>query len=508
MNEITDIKLENIIPHPDNRRVGGFDQQKLEQFADSIRTIGVQQPAVVRVHPDDSNKYEIVAGERRWRASKLAGLETLPCVIRNIDDITLLKISTIENLQREDIHPLDETDGFQRLVDKAGYDIEMISKEIGKSKPYIYSRLKLLDLIDNVRELFISGKILLGHAITIARLQPQDQDNVVKYINEYRGYQSDEVSISNLKYWIEENIYMELGKTHFKKNDATVLELAGPCTTCPKRTGFSPDLFPDVEEKDTCTDATCLNAKLDIHLKRQLEKLEGEDFVKVAENYLNKVPAGVINSYDWSECKKKDENSQRAIIINGIGRGRLLHVQGRSSYNSTYEPTPEEKINNKIEKLETQRKMDIRMALWNQTMEAIDNTTIEDDKQLEEGLLRMITKKFWTRLGDEYRKKLCKMHNWERPPKENYENPWDRPGFQAVWLEKIDGMNIKALSQFLIEVSLIDELDVNQYFHETPEDNLKWIAEKLNVDTKKIVDEITDSYDQKIVKLREKIGHA
>ena len=123
MKEIQEIALERLYPSEGNRRIGGFDEQKLQQLADSIKAVGVQQPAVVRLGRKAAEsvgravgvkveatelRYEIVAGERRWKAATLAGLATLPCVIRELDDVTVIKIQTIENLQREDIHPLDE----------------------------------------------------------------------------------------------------------------------------------------------------------------------------------------------------------------------------------------------------------------------------------------------------------------------------------------------------------------------------------------------------------------
>jgi ParB family chromosome partitioning protein len=142
---IQQIPLDQVVPHPGNRKVGGFDKEKLEQLAESIRAVGVQQPAVVR-KAAENGKYELVAGERRWRAARLAGLEALPCVVRELDDVAVLKIQTIENLQREDVHPLDEAEGYARLIKLAKYDVETIAHELGKSISYVYQRLKLRDL--------------------------------------------------------------------------------------------------------------------------------------------------------------------------------------------------------------------------------------------------------------------------------------------------------------------------------------------------------------------------
>ena len=157
-------------------------QETLQELADSIKAAGVLQPAVVRKRDVGFNAYELVAGERRWRAARLAGLETLPCVVRDLDDLTVLKIQTIENLQREDIHPLDEADGYARLIQRAGYDVEHLAQEVGRSASYVYQRLKLKDLIPEARKRFIEGAIQAGHAILMARLQPPEHGQSVRGI--------------------------------------------------------------------------------------------------------------------------------------------------------------------------------------------------------------------------------------------------------------------------------------------------------------------------------------
>ena len=177
--QIEYLSLDDITPNPWNRKIGGFDQEKIEQMADTIRTSGVLQPVIVR--SNGKAKYQLVAGERRCRAARIAGLKTMPCVIRMLNDIELLKIQMIENIQQEDIHPLDEAEGYQRLIDKAGCDVALLAKEIGKSSSYIYQRLKLRDIIPEVREEIIDKQITAGHAILIARLQPEQQKEAIKY---------------------------------------------------------------------------------------------------------------------------------------------------------------------------------------------------------------------------------------------------------------------------------------------------------------------------------------
>lgn len=154
-----------------------FDGPALEQLADSIRKVGVITPALVR---PNGNGYELAAGHRRYRASKAAGLEVLPCLVRPMTDQEFLEVLTIENLQREDVHPLDEAAGYEALM-AAPYKmpVEKIAERVGKSVKYIYDRVKLLALCKEGRDLFWAGRIEAGHAILLARLSPSDQLKVI-----------------------------------------------------------------------------------------------------------------------------------------------------------------------------------------------------------------------------------------------------------------------------------------------------------------------------------------
>lgn len=148
------------------KRFGG-----IEELAQNIREIGILQPLVARPVGDH---YELVAGERRYRAAKLAGLETVPCTVRHLTDAQALEIMVIENNQREDVNALEEADGFSRLL-KSGYELERLAERLGRSKKYVYDRMKLLDLAAPAKELLSDGVLTAGHGILLARLKPADQ---------------------------------------------------------------------------------------------------------------------------------------------------------------------------------------------------------------------------------------------------------------------------------------------------------------------------------------------
>ena len=162
------VPLDHIEANPQQPRLA-FDQETLDELAASIREHGVLQPILVR--PVGPNTYQLIAGERRWRASKLAGLDSIPALIEEIDDDTALEISIIENLQREDISPLDEAAMYDRMVREHGYSIRKLADKLGKDKGYLENRLRLADAPEEVRELVSLRKDTLSHAYELLKVQ-------------------------------------------------------------------------------------------------------------------------------------------------------------------------------------------------------------------------------------------------------------------------------------------------------------------------------------------------
>lgn len=161
------VPIDRIESNPQQPRLS-FNQETLDELAASIREHGVLQPVLVR--PIGSNRYQLVAGERRWRASKQAGLTTIPALIEDLDDDTALEISIIENLQREDISTLDEAAMYDRMVREHGYSIRKLADKLGKDKGYIENRLRLADAPTEVRELVSLRKDTLSHAYELMKV--------------------------------------------------------------------------------------------------------------------------------------------------------------------------------------------------------------------------------------------------------------------------------------------------------------------------------------------------
>ncbi len=162
------VPIDHIEPNPEQPRLA-FNQVTLDELAASIREHGVLQPILVR--PIGPNRYQLIAGERRWRSSRLAGLDSIPALIEEIDDDTALEISIIENLQREDISPLDEAAMYDRMVSEHGYSIRKLADKLGKDKGYVENRLRLSDAPDEVRALVSVRKDTLSHAYELLKVE-------------------------------------------------------------------------------------------------------------------------------------------------------------------------------------------------------------------------------------------------------------------------------------------------------------------------------------------------
>ena len=164
------VSISDILPNKyQPRKI--FEESKLEDLTNSIKQRGIIQPIIVRKSNDDKSKFEIIAGERRWLAAQRAGLHNVPVVITDADDLKSLEFSIVENVQRNDLNPLEEAQGYKRLIDEFSYDQEKVSKFIGKSRSYITNSLRILTLPENVIKLIESQKLSSGHAKILVGLE-------------------------------------------------------------------------------------------------------------------------------------------------------------------------------------------------------------------------------------------------------------------------------------------------------------------------------------------------
>jgi ParB family transcriptional regulator, chromosome partitioning protein len=164
--QMREIQVSRVLPNPAQPRLS-YDEESLTELADSIRERGVLQPILVR---PVGHEYELIAGERRWRASKLAGRDTIPAIVVEFDDQTALEVSIIENLQREDVSPLEEAAMFRRMTETFDYSVRQLAQKIGKDKGYVENRLRLTDAPADVRELVSVRRDTISHAYELMKI--------------------------------------------------------------------------------------------------------------------------------------------------------------------------------------------------------------------------------------------------------------------------------------------------------------------------------------------------
>ena len=177
MSSMREIELSKIIPNPTQPRAT-FDDEALTELADSIRTLGVIQPITVKRNTD--NEYVIISGERRWRASKAAGLATIPAYIREVDDANLHAMALVENIQRQDLNAIEIALGLQRLVDECGLTQDSLAEKVGKKRSTVANYMRLLRLPDEVQLALKEGLISMGHAKAIAGVPDEKQLALLK----------------------------------------------------------------------------------------------------------------------------------------------------------------------------------------------------------------------------------------------------------------------------------------------------------------------------------------
>ena len=236
--KINKLPISNIVPNKFQPRKN-FDEESLEDLTNSIKERGVIQPIIVREQDSNNSQYEIIAGERRWLAAQKAGLHDIPVVITNVDDLKSLEFAIVENVQRHDLNPLEEAQGYKRLIDEFSYDQEKVSKFIGKSRSYITNSLRLLNLPTEVLKLLEEKKISAGHCkilvgldnasflaskIVEKKLSVRQAENLVKSLKTTKNFLRKNIdpNILDLEKSVSDKIGLNVTIKNNKRNKGTI----------------------------------------------------------------------------------------------------------------------------------------------------------------------------------------------------------------------------------------------------------------------------------------------
>ena len=285
-NAVLELELKSIAASKLNPRKH-CDPVKMAQLVASVKEQGVRLPVMVRpAKSGTAAKYEIVYGERRYRASITAGKKTIPCIIKELSDVQSLELMTIENLDREDVHPLEEAEGYETLLKmKSCKTADDLAIKVGKSKSYIYGRLKLLELIPDNRKLFYDGRLSASVALLVSRIPKDLQKKAGRYCAGIGNGNGEPLSYNSAQEHIQEDYMLLLKEAPFDTKDKTLSGKVGSCVDCPKRTGNQRELFADIKSADVCTDVACFKEKQNAFIQRMLEKLKqsGKKIMSVEE---------------------------------------------------------------------------------------------------------------------------------------------------------------------------------------------------------------------------------
>jgi ParB/RepB/Spo0J family partition protein len=319
------------------RKRKGLDVESLSALASNIKALGLAQPILVRPLPGSRTadtfqdreegrplpQYELVCGERRLRASRLAGLEKIPMLVRGLDDQQALELQLVENIEREDLDPIEEAEGFELLRERLGYSVEQIAEHIakGKGKDYVYKTLKLLALTPESRDAMSEGHLGRSTGLLVARYPAAQQADVVAFIKS-QAVNGEPAPFREISPKVFMRFNLDLRKAVWPIADATLVEAAGACTACPKRTGAHGDLFGDEQDSpDSCTDPDCFESKRTAHVERVkadaakqgLKVIDGDEakaaFVSPHSPYMH----GFVRLSDTAYTQKGDDDVERAV---------------------------------------------------------------------------------------------------------------------------------------------------------------------------------------------------
>jgi ParB/RepB/Spo0J family partition protein len=301
------IPLDSITPsttHIQEMRRARFDKKALEDLATSIRSIGVLQPIVVRPLAA-GGKYEIVAGERRFIGAGIAGLKEIRASVCTLSSEQVLEVQLVENLQREGLHELEEAEGYEELMKLKKINAEAIGDMVGKSRSYVFARLKLTALCPEARKAFYAGELDFSKALLIARIAHHDTQraallDLTKGALDWGRRSGEPMSYREAHKHVLSNYMLALKSAPFDIKDATLLPKAGDCIKCPKRTGNQADLFGDVKSADVCTDPKCFDDKRQAHFAKDRVKHEaggykviyGADAKKILPDWEDRTDGG------------------------------------------------------------------------------------------------------------------------------------------------------------------------------------------------------------------------
>ena len=509
LESVTDyfiIPLDRIEPSKTNPRKN-FQGPEFDELVGSIKALGVIVPIVVRVPhiqphktPPGELAYEIVVGERRYRAAAKVGLQVIPAIVRRLSDEQALELQLVENLQREDITALEEAQGYVQLIDAMAKEqakrprpelVAEVARKVGKSTRYVYQRMALIKLDPEVKKAVATGIIPVSHADEIARLQPAEQKKALDFcLNEPKHYSSGTTkrealpSFRELKKHLHEDVLIDLTKAPFSLTDEKLLPAAGACSMCPKRAGNMPSFKGTGTKDDTCADPTCYGQKnlalLHVNVAA-IAKREGQEPVSISVEYgprSGKKQPGVLyadgyrdHGYRGSPLSKYGEvrkgdcpDTKLGVFVDGddMGKGRWICTGKTCKFHEPPSVASSGGMNGAAARRTQRVQKHFRTELLRAIAAKVKALKLDDWRQIAERMFGL--------LGHYLRTPIIAALEWDK--KSAAANYSDRPGVRKKFAEMAEG----ELQKHLLLFSLANNLNPQIGYSSQPTELLECAA--------------------------------
>jgi ParB/RepB/Spo0J family partition protein len=411
------------------RRRQRYDAKALNELAENIKAVQVIEPIIVRPKGEGSEHFELIAGERRWRASQLAHVETIPAIVRPLNDQAVLEIQLVENLHREGLHELEEAEGYEELMRHHRYTLETLASTVGRSRSYVQSRLRLLSLGNAARDAFYKGKLTAATALLVARIPVAElQAQALKEITA-QNWRGEPMSYREARQHVEQRYMTRLKGAPFDQKLENLIEDAGACASCPKRTGNQPELFGDIKGGDVCTDPKCFASKRDAYGRQSLAAAKAEGrIVLSAEEAKRIAPHGArfalqggyialderchedAKARTFREILGKGYKSETVLRI--ADTGEMLEIAKRTDIADTLKAkgiSADRRQSTSQADRERQKAAKQETEFRGRLLEAI---RLKTPKALESADLKLVASALWRQLGHDAQIRLVILWGW------------------------------------------------------------------------------------------------
>lgn len=348
---IRQIDTVDLIPTPQNPRRIDRTASKFLELVGSVRARGILVPLIARPHPEQEGKFDLRAGHRRLAAAEEAGLTNVPVIVREMTDVEAMEVTVLENLQREDLNPLEEARGVLNLL-STGASVLDVAEKIGKSPQWCLRRAKLADLSPSWMAAVDGGQFAGGQFVAALKnaprfavknlellaLYPREvQERVFQKLEENRSFNLLEPGRGDqfANWMASDNLFLKTAR--FDTKAGGLVPGAGACTKCPKRSSCNPGLFDDemdpkkIAKDDRCLDAACYRAKEAAALEASFDALKRKhkNLVRYAPEWSNDIPEDCLRSYEATEVPAETPNAVPALAVTGTDAGRLVWIERR-----------------------------------------------------------------------------------------------------------------------------------------------------------------------------------